>query len=49
MYTAVPFTGKTTTEVQFPPTVLRFFFINFFFFLQKLPARQTDRRVYGLK
>ena len=31
MYTAVPFTGKTTTEVQFPPTVLRFFFINFFF------------------
>ena len=40
---------KTKTEVQFPPTVLRFshFFKNFF--LQKLLARQTDRRVYGLK
>lgn len=25
------------------------FFYSFFFFLQKLPARQTDRRVYGLK
>ena len=32
MYTAVPFTGKTTTEVQFLPTVLRFFFIILFFF-----------------
>ena len=42
MYTAVPFTGKTTTEVQFAPTVLRFFLFFFFFFKNCLLDKLID-------
>ena len=44
MYTAVPFTKKTKTEVPFPPTVLRFFIISilfFFFFFKNYPLHKT--------
>ena len=35
MYTAVPFTGKTKTEIQFPPTVLLFYYYYYYFFFFK--------------
>ena len=47
MYTAVPFTGKTKTEVQFPPTVLLIIIIiiiifYFFFFKNCLLDKLID-------
>ena len=41
--------GTIYLHNNFLPLCYIFFFYFFLFFLQKLPARQTDRRVYGLK